>query len=144
VAFVKINGFRERTADLPKAEREDIARLITEKVRAWVRSSDLMAGDPKNYYVLLLPETNSEGGLKVTERIAARLPEEAFVARSALQGLSFGANIGIANYPSDARDAKTLIQSARAALSYSTRIDGGPVSAYDRHLMKPRDKANPQ
>ncbi len=143
VAFVKIQEFRERTIDLPKNEREDIARLVTEKVHGWVRSSDLMAGDPTNYFVLLLPETNSEGGLKVTERIAARLPEEPFVARSALEGMHFGANIGIANYPSDARDAPTLIQSARAALSYSTKLDNGPVSAYDRHLMSPGNKAQP-
>jgi diguanylate cyclase (GGDEF)-like protein len=136
VLFVKIDRFAERVKGLRQPERDEVAQLLTERLRKWIRASDLMAGNPKDHFVLLLPETDSEGGLHVGERLAARFPAEPIVARSALEGLTFSASVGIASYPSDARDAEPLVQCARTAMSFASHRENGPVMAFDRHLME--------
>jgi diguanylate cyclase (GGDEF)-like protein len=136
VLFVKIDRFVESVKGLPQPERDEVAQLVAERLRKWIRASDLLATEPKDQFVLLLPETDSEGGLRVGERLAARFPAEPVVARSALEGLTFTASVGIASYPSDARDAAPLLQCARTAMNFASHRENGPVMVFDRHLME--------
>lgn len=136
VLFVKIDRFAERIRGLPQPEGDEVAQLLTERLRKWIRASDLLAGEPRDHFVLLLPETDSEGGLRVGERLAVRFPAEPVVARSALEGLTFTVSVGIASYPSDARDAAPLVQCARYAMNFASHRENGPVMVFDRHLME--------
>jgi diguanylate cyclase (GGDEF)-like protein len=135
VLFVRIDDFTARVKALPQPEKEEVGQLLTERLRKWIRSSDLLAGEPKEHFVLLLPETDSEGGLRVGERLAARFPAEPVVARSALEGLTLTVSVGVASYPSDARDAEPLVHCARTAMNFATHRENGPVMVFDRHLM---------
>ncbi|MBN1426369.1 diguanylate cyclase [Candidatus Fermentibacteria bacterium] len=136
VLFVQIHRFAETVAHLPSGEREEISRSITERLRSWIRLSDLMAGSPQQYYVMLLPETEITGGRKVAERLVARLCDGSFVTRSALEGISFESSGGIACYPSDARDAGSLVECARAALSAACAEGNGAVAIYNKDERK--------
>lgn len=136
VLFIQIHRFIETVAHLPAAEREDLSRSITERLRSWVRLSDLMAGTPQKYYVMLLPETEIHGGRKVAERLVARLCDGSFVTRSALQGISFASSGGIACFPDDARDAGALVECARAALAAACAQGNGAVAIYDKDQRK--------
>jgi diguanylate cyclase (GGDEF)-like protein len=136
VLFVRIDKFTERVRGLRQPEKEEVAQLLTDRLRKWIRASDLMAGGPKDHFVLLLPETDSEGGVHVGERLASRFPGEPVVTRSALEGFTFTVSVGIASYPSDARDAEPLVHCARTAMNYAAHRKNGPVLAFDRHLME--------
>jgi diguanylate cyclase (GGDEF)-like protein len=136
IAFVKIERFQDRIAHLSSEEKLEIEPLICEKVRSWLRSSDLMAGSAHQYLVILLPETDNTGGRKVAERLAARLPDEVFVLRTNREIDGFRASIGIAGYPSDAAESSALVECARTALAFASESGAGTtVAAYDRRLM---------
>lgn len=139
VMFLQIHTFAETVASLPAPEREEMARSITERLRSWIRLSDLMAGSPQKYYVFLLPETDVQGGRKVAERMVARLCDGSFVTRSALQGIAFSASAGVACFPDDARDAGALIECARAALAAACTEGNGSVAIYDKNQRKSGD-----
>jgi GGDEF domain-containing protein len=110
--------------------------LVREKIRSWLRSSDLMAGSPHQYFVILLPETDNVGGRHVAERLAARLPEELFAIGDDREITAFHASIGIVSYPSDAAESSSLVECARAALAFASESGAGTtVASYDRHLM---------
>jgi diguanylate cyclase (GGDEF)-like protein len=139
VLFLQLERFAEAVNRLPTVEREEIARSITERLRSWVRLSDLMAGSPQQYFVMLLPETEVHGGRKVAERMVARLCDGSFVTRSALQGISFAASAGLACFPDDARDSGGLIECARAALAAACTEGNGAVAIYDKNQRKSGD-----
>ena len=139
VMFLQIDKFPETVADLPGVEREELGRSITERLRSWIRLSDLMAGSPQQYYVMLLPETDVHGGRKVAERTVARLCEGPFVTRSALHGISFAASAGVACFPADARDAGALVECARAALAAACHEGNGSVAVYDKNQRRSGD-----
>jgi diguanylate cyclase (GGDEF)-like protein len=136
IVFVQIAHFKERIAHLSLKEKEEVASLLFERIQSWLRSSDLMAGSPHQYLVILLPETDAVGGRKVAERVAARLPEESFMAQDDRVVEGFRASAGIASYPSDAAESSSLVECARAALAFaSERGAGTTVASYDRYLM---------
>jgi len=139
VMFLQIDRFVETVANVSAPEREELGRSITERLRSWIRLSDLMAGSPQQYYVMLLPETDLHGGRKVAERMVARLCDGPFVTRSALQGISFAASAGVACFPADARDAGALIECARAALAAACREGNGSVAVYDKNQRRTGD-----
>lgn len=132
VLFLQVHRFEESVASLPPHEREEVTRGITERIRSWIRSSDLLAGSPQKYFVMLLPETDAYGGKRVGERIVARLAEGALVTKSALEGIAFSASAGVACFPEDAREPGALVECARAALAAASRRGGGTVALYDK------------
>ncbi len=136
VLCAKIPNYESRMGTIPKSEHDEVSRVVTDKMRSLVRNSDLVAGSAQKYFGIMLPETDGEGGRQVGSRLAILFPEHAFVARGALQGLSFPLCVGIATYPFDARDPKTLLERARTSLSFAVRRGGGSVAVYDRHTME--------
>ncbi len=136
VLFMELSNYSEITRSLPKRESEYIGRVVSEKAGELIRSSDLIAGYPDQYLVLLLPEAGSESCMKVAHRMAASLTQESFESLSG-GSLHFKVRIGYASYPFDAMDAGTLVERARAALAYvAKKRDGIPVAAYNSKLME--------
>ena len=103
---------RKKTSELPANEHEELVKL-NQKLHSMVRDSDLIAGGPRKYFGIMLPETDPKGGEAVGNRLVARFESESFVTRGSLQGLNFQLCIGIASYPYDARDAATMLEYAR-------------------------------
>jgi len=135
ILLVRVFRFEERTKEIPANEREELMKMVTEKLRGMVRNSDLIAGGPRKYFGIMLPETDPKGGMAVGNRLVARFESEAFVTRNILEGLNFQLCIGIASYPYDARDAGTLLEYGRASLSDAEKRGGGTSIRYDRYTM---------
>jgi diguanylate cyclase (GGDEF)-like protein len=136
ILFVQIERFQDKIAHLPSREKEEIEPLICERIRSWLRSSDLMAGSPHQYLVILLPETDNAGGRTVAERVAARMPGELFAFGPDREIDALRASVGLAGYPSDAADSSSLVECARAAMAFaSERGANTTVASYDKHLM---------
>lgn len=136
IVFVQVERFQDRIAHLSSKEKKEIEPLICERIRSWLRSSDLMAGSPHQYLVILLPETDSGGGRKVAERLAARFPEELFITGDNQEIDAFQISVGLASYPSDAAESSALVECARAALAFASESGTDTaVASYDRHLM---------
>ena len=135
VLYSSLPEFKSSTEALPEPERAEIARLVVEKLRGMVRNSDLVAGSPATYFGIMMPETEPDGGKTVMRRISTRFPGEAFVSRSALQGLSFDLCIGMVSYPFDARDAETIIDHAMSSLREAQKRGPGSTVIFDRHSI---------
>lgn len=89
---------------------KDIADIFKDELRDY----DVVARNGGDEFVAVLPETGCCEASQIAERIRAA------VDRYALQFVSdvprFGVSVGVATYPSDGLDSKTLLASADAAM----------------------------
>lgn len=136
ILLARVYHFKEKTSELPANEHEELVKLVTEKLHSMVRDSDLIAGGPRKYFGIMLPETDPKGGEAVGNRLVARFESESFVTRGSLQGLNFQLCIGIASYPYDARDAATMLEYARKSLDDAEKNGAGTAMRFDRHTME--------
>ncbi|CAN0366927.1 unnamed protein product, partial [Phaeothamnion confervicola] len=91
---------------------KDIAALLKDKVR----SSDVVCRYGGDEFALILKDSSKDVAMQTCERI-----RETFQLRFAAMAVQVTASIGIACYPSDAKEKKELAKQADAALYVSKR-----------------------
>jgi diguanylate cyclase (GGDEF)-like protein len=105
----------------------ELAGLFTKNVRSF----DLVAKYGGDEFTLILPQTDREGAVAVSERVRAVVADHTFPLTT--PG-SITVSIGVAMFPEDAGDPMSLIQAADRALYASkragrNRVETHPVSA---------------
>jgi diguanylate cyclase (GGDEF)-like protein len=80
-----------------------------------VRDTDVVARYGGDEFVVVLPETGVEMGLRVAERVRERIEHHAFTGGRALR-LRLTASFGVASFPSHAQSPQQLIASADTAM----------------------------
>jgi diguanylate cyclase (GGDEF)-like protein len=94
------------------------------------REVDLVARVGGDEFALLLPRTGLAGGLRLAEKLRARIAEEPFD----IEGVSFGVTIsaGVAAFPDHGGSGKELRAAADTAL-YRAKHEGGNRVEHARH-----------
>jgi diguanylate cyclase (GGDEF)-like protein len=110
---------------------DEVLRAFADLLQASVREIDLAGRWGGEEFVLLLPETDLEGGAKLAERIRQTLAEHEFAGPDAAT-FRVSASFGVAAFP-DAPSEDQLVSAADAALydakrSGKNRIGSGPVT----------------
>jgi EAL domain-containing protein (putative c-di-GMP-specific phosphodiesterase class I) len=101
-----------------------VLQSVAEKVRSTLRATDVIARVGGDEFAVLLPATGRENaGLLVT-----RARDEAVAS---VGGLSLTWSAGVASYPSDAKDAATLVECADAALYCAKALGQSSICNYD-------------
>jgi diguanylate cyclase (GGDEF)-like protein len=107
-----------------------ILQRIVGEIRNEIRGDmDLLARYGGEEFAVLLPETPSDEGMEVAERIRKRIDERLFRPPDSNDILRMTVSIGLATYPGDARTKKGLVERADAALYRAKRSGKNAVFA---------------
>ncbi len=97
----------------------ELARRITSSVR----DIDTFARYGGEEFVLILPETDVEGGLAAAEKLRKVVGGQPFAARPDDPGISLSISVGVAGYPQHAAGPNVLLRAADSAM-YEAKVQG--------------------
>lgn len=121
VMFLDLDRFKNINDTLGHAIGDKLLIEATQRLKCGLRKDDMLARWGGDEFTLILQNiTSMYQAEKVAERLAASL-KPAFVIEN--QELYVTGSIGIAIYPTDGTDVKTLLQHADAAM-YAAKADG--------------------
>jgi len=124
VVQLDVDGFRELNEELGPAAGDRVLRAVADALKEALRSTDVLARLGADHFGLVLPGTDSELALSVTDRareaVAAAMPDG-----------PLRCSAGYACYPVDGGDAATLRQAADGARGWAKRSGGDQTRRYD-------------
>ncbi len=119
VVLVDVDHFKQINDTLGHEHGDQVLAAFGSLLSAELRTSDLAGRTGGEEFVLLLPDTDREGAVRLAESV-----------RDALRSLkvkgvdrTVTASLGVATFPEDAADVATLLRSADRAL-YSAKRQG--------------------
>ena len=126
LAVVEIDGlaaFDERGA------KSEVLERVGELARSLSRDTDGAARIAPERLAFVLPHTDREGGLAVSERLL-----NALVALFEREGLDLPVSIGLATFPTDAGSAEALLHAASQAVAAAEHLGRGRVVLYSPEI----------
>jgi len=99
---------------------KEVAKIFKSNIR---KKIDLAARYGGEEFVIVLPETNASGALKLAERIRKIVEETKFYFKPLKESLHVTVSIGVANYPLNEDNPDLLIKCADAAM-YKAKNSG--------------------
>jgi diguanylate cyclase (GGDEF)-like protein len=99
----------------------ELLRLIATGIKSQLRSTDVLARYGGDEFVVLLPDTGTEGTHDVAERIRDSIARRPLELRD--KSVSITVSIGLASYPNDGRGMDTIMQRADEAM-YRAKAEG--------------------
>jgi len=130
--FIDLDGFKPVNDRLGHGAGDQVLRVTAERLSGCLRGSDLVARIGGDEFTVLLEGIGSPAD---AERIAGKLIR-ALSAEITLgsERVSVGASIGIALYPRDADDARSLVKAADDALYRAKHAGRGRYAVCDPRL----------
>lgn len=114
VLFIDLDRFKSVNDSLGHQAGDEVLRNVALRLRESVRSWDVIARLGGDEFVLFMPDIESSAEIAhVTNRIMAALRAPFTVGG---REIWIGTTVGIAVFPDDGADARTLLQAADAAL----------------------------
>ncbi len=127
VLFLDLDRFKVINDSLGHDVGDAVLVAVAERLRGVLREEDTLARFGGDEFSLLLTETElTRGPLAVANKVLTVLSEPVHIGRRALD---VGASIGIAVYPGDGTDQRTLLKNSDAAM-YEAKAHGGRRAAF--------------
>ncbi len=127
--YLDLDRFKPVNDSLGHTAGDDLLQAVAARIRQQVRESDTVARVGGDEFNVILPDiARREEAETVAKKIIAALAAP-FQLGSRTQRVDIGASIGIALYPTDARDADALVKAADAAM-YSAKQVGSSYRFY--------------
>jgi two-component system cell cycle response regulator len=102
---------------------DEVLVELARRVTGSVRDIDTFARYGGEEFVLILPETNLEGGLAVAEKLRLATHRTRFCTETEEDGISLTVSIGVACFPEHATSPEELLRAADEAL-YEAKLQG--------------------
>jgi diguanylate cyclase (GGDEF)-like protein/PAS domain S-box-containing protein len=128
--YVDLDDFKAVNDSLGHAAGDELLRRIAVRLRGVVRSSDLLARQGGDEFLILL--TDLDGDPRIRAEAVAKQVEAALLEPFSIADAEFevGSSIGISIYPADASDADTLLRHADAAMYEVKQSGRGGIASY--------------
>ncbi len=129
VLYMDVDRFKLVNDTFGHEAGDDLLREVAARLRKAARSGDLVVRLGGDEFVLVLGDLPAALAASVAANVAARV-QEAFAAPFQLAGQPFQttASIGVALFPDDAIDAKSLVTAADSGMYISKRAGPGRTS----------------
>lgn len=115
--LIDLDNFKNINDTLGHHVGDDLLRMVAERLRECVRSSDLVARLGGDEFVVVLPEI--EGPLAAA-RVAAKIQQEMADSYSVAEHILYATpSIGISLYPTDGIEGGTLLRNADSAMYHA-------------------------
>jgi len=139
-AVIDVDRFKAINDSLGHVAGDAALRQTADALIASARAYDVVARIGGDEFAVIFPETDSRSGVAAAERLLAAIREKRIPAAPVNDEQCFvTASGGLANYPSDAAAAETLLLAADLAMLRSKHISTGHVSCYDNLAVRPAD-----
>lgn len=140
--LLDVDGLKRVNDEYGHLAGDKLLGLLGQTMLAIFRSTDLLARYGGDEFVVVLPETSTEGALMLAERLLHDIFSHPF-AMTDNDGkavrITPSASIGIAEYPDDADNVEALLNAADQAL-YSAKKQGGNQA---KRAQNDRQGSNP-
>lgn len=100
---------------------DEMLKIMVKKIQDSLREADLLSRYGGDEFVVLLPDTDSDGARLTAERIRASIAATPLQFRSARTSIS--ASMGVATYPDDGADFDHILDAADSAM-YASKNSG--------------------
>jgi diguanylate cyclase (GGDEF)-like protein/PAS domain S-box-containing protein len=136
--FVDLDDFKAVNDSLGHAAGDELLRRIAVRLRGVVRSTDLLARQGGDEFLILLTDVESDP--RLSAEAVAKQVEQALLEPFSIADAEFeiGSSIGISIYPHDANDADQLLRHADAAMYEVKHAGRGGIASYggdSRHTL---------
>ncbi|MBS1869455.1 MAG: EAL domain-containing protein [Actinobacteria bacterium] len=136
--YVDLDDFKAVNDSLGHAAGDELLRRIAVRLRGVVRSTDLLARQGGDEFLILL--TDLETDPRMAAEAVAKQVEQALLEPFSIADAEFeiGSSIGISIYPHDANDADQLMRHADAAMYEVKQAGRGGIASYggdSRHTL---------
>lgn len=120
--FIDLDSFKMFNDTMGHATGDNILKIAATRMLRQVRSQDFVARFGGDEFVVIIPGSLNDYGLKAGSRILRALEEPMHVERSG--ELRVTASIGLSSYPLDGTTAQELLASSDSAM-YRAKLGGG-------------------
>jgi diguanylate cyclase (GGDEF)-like protein/PAS domain S-box-containing protein len=127
--YLDVDRFKTVNDSLGHEAGDDLLREVAARLRRAARSGDLVVRLGGDEFVLVLGDLPADGASTIAAVVAERV-QGAFAPPFTLAGTEFAttASIGVALFPADAVDAKSLVTAADVGMYVSKRAGRGRTS----------------
>ena len=122
VLFLDLDGFKSINDRFGHLSGSRTLYEVGVLIKEAVREGDVVSRYGGDEFVVVLPDTDSEGALAVAERIRASLKSHVFLTDYGLEG-RLSASFGVSLYPDQGQSPQDLMQKADQAM-YSVKEQG--------------------
>lgn len=137
--MMDIDNFKRINDTYGHLTGDAILKRLAAVLQETVRKIDIPARYGGEEFVVILPETDKEEAVKIAERIRKNVA--AIVVKvNETEDLSPTISMGVAQYTTDGKEAKELINAADTALYYSKHNGKNMVSTYEKDGCLPVEK----
>jgi diguanylate cyclase (GGDEF)-like protein/PAS domain S-box-containing protein len=128
--YVDLDDFKAVNDSLGHGAGDELLRRIAVRLRGVVRTSDLLARQGGDEFLILL--TDLDGDPRLSAEAVAKQVEAALLEPFSIADAEFeiGSSIGISIFPTDASDADTLLRHADAAMYEVKEAGRGGIASY--------------
>ncbi len=133
--FLDLDGFKTINDTLGHGAGDELLKILAERLKEQVRSTDTLARLGGDEFVILLNELNPNDTRREAESVAAKLL--AALSRPVeLRGREYviHASFGIALWPDHGEELEMLLRAGDAAMYEAKRKGRGYLQVYDRNL----------
>ena len=134
VIYLDVDHFKRINDSLGHQAGDQVLAALAHALQHWVRKMDTLSRRGGDEFVLLLPEIdNAAQASRVCEKLMLRLRDPILIEG---HEVTVTMSMGVAMYPTDARDGETLLQLADMALYRSKSAGRRCVSFYETELNR--------
>jgi two-component system cell cycle response regulator len=132
LVMIDIDDFSEHNAVLGHLAGDDILRQLGALIKKNTRGIDAAARYGGEEFVVVLPETDVDGAIKMAERIRQLVFEHTFFQEESSVSIKLRISVGIAVHPADAQIPEEMIRKAESALSEAKKKGKDNVHACEK------------